>query len=75
MTDGGEVSHIIDPAKPGVVRLGSGKLFTVTVTEFDWTSHPSLVILTYTYCPSLGVTVKVFTSLAAPWDSSFRKNS
>ena len=75
MTVGGEVSHIIDPARPGVVRLGSGKLFTVTVTDFDWTSHPSFLILTYTYWPSLGVTVKVLTLLAAPWEISFRKNS
>ena len=46
VTDGGEVSHIIDPAKPGVVKLGSGKLFTVIVTEFDCTSQPFFVILT-----------------------------
>ena len=43
---GGEVSQIIVPAKPSVVRLGSGRLLTVIVTEFDCTSQPSLVIFT-----------------------------
>ena len=46
VTVGGEVSQIIVPANAGVVRLGSGKLFTVIVTGFDSTAHPSFVILT-----------------------------
>ena len=46
VTVGGLVSQIIVPANPGVVRLGLGKLFTVIVTEFDWTEQPFFVILT-----------------------------
>ena len=69
------VSQIIVPANPGVVRLGSGKLFTVNVTGFDSTAHPFFVIFTWTNCPSVGVTVNVLTLLAAPWEALFRKNS
>ena len=43
VTVGGDVSQIIVPANPGVVRLGSGKLFTVIVMGFDSTAHPFLL--------------------------------